>query len=314
MNVLISYFIDEPFGKNEECAQFGIDDVTTHFILSDITVPEQKYTFSFWIKSDTNGAINVKGQEIQTSEEWTRHVIKYTANSVDLIIQFMNEGTYYIYKPKLEEGDKATTWTPANEDVEESVENVQENIDTTNERVTTTESLIQQLSDSISMLVTDGNGTSLMTQTESGWTFSTQKIQDDINNTSNALNDLVNEVGNTDAVLSVLQQAVEDIETKTDYVNISTYTYTNDDGETVTEPCIELGESENEYKVLITNTQILFKVGSAVPTRINVDGLVTENITVENQLKQTHVSVDGYFIWSVRSNGNYGLQWKGGKR
>ena len=165
--------------------------------------------------------------------------------------------------------------------------------------------------ETISMLVTDGNGNSLMTQTDNGLTFSTAEIQEALNSISENLEALDNAYGYTEAVVSILKQAVDDIGEKTDYVNIGAYTYTNNEGENVTEPCVELGESDNDYKVLITNTQILFKVGSAAPTRINSEGLITENIIVKNELRQTNDAADGYYIWAVRENGNYGLQWKG---
>jgi hypothetical protein len=150
-----------------------------------------------------------------------------------------------------------------------------------------------------------------MTQTENGWTFSTSKIQSDINSVSENMGAIQDQLGSTEATVEVLQQAVSDIGAKTDYVNISTYTYTNEAGATVTEPCIELGESDNEYKLLITNTQILFKAGSAIPTRIDTDGLITENITVENELRHTHPAVNGFYVWAMDSDGSYGLQWKG---
>ena len=181
----------------------------------------------------------------------------------------------------------------------------------TQEELESASTTIKQLSDNISMLVTDGNGTSLMQQTESGWSFSTANIQSAINSASEQLNDLVHDLGSTDAVVSVLQQAVSDIGTKTDYINIGTYTITNEQGTAETVPCIELGESDSEYKLLVTNKQILFQVGSSTPTRIDTDGVVTENITVEYELRQKNKAVSGYWFWSVRANGNYGLQWKG---
>lgn len=178
-------------------------------------------------------------------------------------------------------------------------------------RMTAAESEIKQLANIIANLVTDGNGTSLMTQTADGWVFSTADIQKRIGDTSNSLADLVAGCESTDAVVAALQAAVDDIGKKTEYVTITTYTYTNDAGSTVTEPCIQLGETDSDYKLLITNTQILFQVGSATPTRIVTDGLETENITVENELRQTNKEADGYYVWAVRANGNYGLQWKG---
>lgn len=195
--------------------------------------------------------------------------------------------------------------------VNKEIQTLKDEDEATLEKVESNSSLIKQLSDSISMLVTDGNGASLMTQTDNGWTFSTTAIEAAVSGTSNSLKDLLESLGSTDAAVEILKQAVNDIETKTDYVNVSNYTYVNEQGVETTEPCIELGESENEYKLLITNTQILFKVGSNAPTKIRSDGLITENITVENEFRQTNDDINGFFIWAVRPNGNYGLQWKG---
>lgn len=71
-------------------------------------------------------------------------------------------------------------------------------------------------------------------------------------------------------------------------------------------PCIELGESDSDYKVLITNKAILFKEGSTAPTKIHDNTLVTNNVEVKSELRQNN------WAWSVRSNGNLGLTWKGG--
>lgn len=268
------------------------------------------------------------------TDNWVKTSFVYNVTDFDntnvyISILFRDAtGTIQYRHPKVEIGNKATDYTPAPEDfytktetdaaitvesekIELSVSAVRETADGHATRITEAESAIQQVSDSISMLVTDGNGTSLMTQTESGWTFSTSEIQSDVNRLSEALDALDKDLGSTDAVITVLKQTVDDIGVKTDFVNIGTHTYINDNGEEVTEPCIELGESDKDYKVLITNTQILFKVGSATPTRINASGLVTENITVENEWRQTNDAVDGCYIWVVRENGNYGLQWKG---
>lgn len=241
-----------------------------------------------------------------------------TAHKLLIYSTGATETVYLIDRLKLEKGNKATDWSPAPEDMAtaEDAENAQktadvanEKADTNSENITIAESEIKQLSDGISMLVTDGSGSSLMTQTENGWTFSTAKIQSDINNVSENMGTIQNKLGDTEATVGVLQQAVSDIGAKTDYVTISQYTYTNENGETVTEPCIELGEVDKPYKLLITNTQILFKVGSAIPTRINSKGLVTENITVENEFRLLNPAVNGYYFASVRANGNYGEQW-----
>lgn len=165
------------------------------------------------------------------------------------------------------------------------------------ERVSTAESLIEVLSENISMLVTDGNGTSLMTQTENGWTFSTAEIQSIINNTSEGLNDLTNEVGDVSGTVGILQQAVDDLGVLAEYVKITTYE---------DEPCIELGEGDSDFKLRITNTQMIFTEGSNVLAYFNNQSLHIKKAVVEDELQQ------GGFVWKVRSNGNLGLVWKGG--
>lgn len=161
----------------------------------------------------------------------------------------------------------------------------------------TVQSLIQQLTDSISMLVTDGNGTSLMTQTESGWVFSTEQIQNSINSVSESVTSLYSTVGDVDNTVSILQEAIDDIGAKTEYVHITTYE---------DEPCVELGEADSDFKLRITNTRMLFTEGSTVLAYFTNQSFHSKKVVVEEELRQ------GGFVWKVRSNGNLGLVWRGG--
>lgn len=158
------------------------------------------------------------------------------------------------------------------------------------------ETLIAQLKDSISMLVTDGNGTSLMTQTEDGWTFSTSDIQSSVNSISEALNSLTTNIGDIDNTVDILQQAVDDLGEIAEYVKIGTYE---------DEPCIELGEGDSDFKLRITNTRMIFTEGSVVLAYFNNQSLHIKKAVVEEELQQ------GGFVWKARSNGNLGLVWKG---
>ena len=199
---------------------------------------------------------------------------------------------------KLEIGNRATDWTPSPDDMATSDElaTVQSSAELTEARVTTAESLIQQLSDSIAMLVTDGNGESLMVQTENGWTFSTGEIQNAVDATSENLANLTDEMGSVNSTVGALQQAVNDLGILNDYVKIGTYE---------DEPCIELGESDSDFKLIITNTRIMFMEGSSVPAYINNQSLFIKKAVIEEELQQ------GEFVWKARSNGNLGLIWKG---
>ena len=199
---------------------------------------------------------------------------------------------------KVERGNKVTDWTPAPEDMATSDElaSVQSSADLTEERVATAETLIHQLSDSISMLVVDGNGQSLMTQTDTGWTFSTSELQSAVNDISENLSALTTEIGDVNSTVDVLQQAVDDLGIIGEYVQIGTY-----EGE----PCIELGESDSDFKLRITNTRMLFMEGTNVVAYISNQSLHIRKAVIEEELQQ------GEFVWKARSNGNLGLIWKG---
>ena len=93
------------------------------------------------------------------------------------------------------------------------------------------------------------------------------------------------------------QYSIEDLGQIGEYVHIGTY-----DGE----PCIELGETDSDFKLVITNTRILFMEGTSVPAYINNQSLHITKAVIEEEIQQ------GEFVWKVRQNGNLGLVWKGG--
>ena len=237
---------------------------TWTFTVPDNGTPYTKIMFRFDIHSDGNTS--------------------YTVNWWDL---------------KVERGNKDTDWTPSPEDMAtlKEVNHAQTTADEATAKAVNAETLIAQLSDSISMLVTDGNGTSLMTQTEDGWTFSTANIQNSVNKVSEDLNSLTQEVGSVDSAVNLLQQAVDDLGEIAEYVKITTYE---------DEPCIELGEGDSEFKLRITNTRMMFTEGSTVLAYFNNQSLHVKKIVVEEEFQQ------GGFVWKARANGNLGLVWKGG--
>jgi hypothetical protein len=79
------------------------------------------------------------------------------------------------------------------------------------------------------------------------------------------------------------------------------------------EPCIELGESDSDFKLIITNTRIMFREGTSTPAYVNNKALNIDKAIIENELQmgdEEDTSQSGVFIWKVRRNGNMGLQWK----
>lgn len=273
---------------------------------------EQTIRCHFYSPNTTTSSTSSTGQrgtgadgscDVTITTEWVRYWVKWTQTPAEtqkniIVGRTFDDTDIYIRAVKFEAGNIPTDWSPAPEDMATSDElaSVQSSSDLVETRVTTAETLIEQLTDCISMLVTDGNGESLMTQTANGWTFSTKEIQDIVDTTSENLNTLTNDVGDIDSAVGVLQQAVSDLGVISEYVNIGTY-----EGE----PCIELGETDSEFKLLITNTRILFMEGTGVPAYINNQSLYINKAVIEKELQQ------GEFVWKARNNGNLGLIWKG---
>lgn len=391
-NMLEASEVTNPFGESEECAKFTIVDLTQEFALVSTTKLTQTYTLSFWIKSDMESTIVAAGERFQTFTAWSKYSVTFQANKRDVVFIFENVGTYYIYHAQLEIGTKATDWTPSPEDVDEDINDAvdkantaQDTADEGKSRVEIAETLIQQLRDSIQMLVRNGDSETAMVQDENGWYFNIKTaIPDVAEKVSQDLETLRGEYDSTEALVSDLQTAVQDIGTKTTYVNITgvdtllveeqeitgsesldiqtvlvsgeTYRVIWDgveyecvaidnggsidlgymsgeidfpfrievDEEAVTvtpyvdedathtfsiyqiKPCIELGDTNSEFKVVITNTAIRFMEGSNVPAYINNQSLFINRAVIEEELEQ------GEFAWKARANGNLGLIWKGG--
>lgn len=226
---------------------------------------------------------------------------------------YVDNETGYLYRWELNED--VYSWERVKDgDINEAqnwADKAQSEIDAAEIRLSTAESSIEQLADSIKFLVTDENGETLMTQTSTGWTFDISKVQGDISKVQNDLSTLEGELGSTDAVVDALQKSVEELEVTGKYVRVIDYQ---------DEPCVEICKkveegdgTESVFRVLITSTRIMFMENDVSHTYIDGSGLVTDNITVENELVQKRDDVPGCFVWQVRANGNYGLMYRGGE-
>ena len=163
-------------------------------------------------------------------------------------------------------------------------------------RVSAAESEVLQLKDMFSTLIVDGNGASKMQQDSGKWQFSLADIESVLNANSQDIDTLNSNAEATETTLNGLKQAVSDIGVLCDYVIITSYNG---------QPCIELGEAENEFKVRITNTEIQFADGTTIPAYVNNKKLMIETAEIKGELQQ------GGFVWVKRANGNVGLIWRG---
>lgn len=191
----------------------------------------------------------------------------------------------------LEQAEQAETTAVTAQEVAETAQASADNADNAAAVVL---AQVTQFTDMLSSLVTDANGSSLMTQTAGGgWTFSMEAVQKAI--TSGAVN--IEELANALAVVK------GDIDTLADSLNL-TLSYVR-----ITElngqPCIELGETDSDFKLRITNTAIQFADGTVVPAYISNKKLMIRQAEVTEELRF------GNWIWKRRENGNFGLSWEG---
>lgn len=187
--------------------------------------------------------------------------------------------------------------TSSTKGLEHQIDNVRDTIDQNselvNKRFALTDELLAKLENCMSTLVRGDNGESLMVQTaDGGWTFSMAQYNDLTSSLSESVSALQEFTGSTDASVKILQDAVASLQESAEYVRITVW----DD-----EPCIELGEGDSDFKLMITNTRIMFLNGGMVPTYIDTTGLITQNITVNGEIRH------GNFRWVQRSNGHYSL-------
>lgn len=180
------------------------------------------------------------------------------------------------------------------QNAQEAAEGAQVSADSAVNTATMAMTHIQQLADMISTLVTDGNGSSLMTQTaDGGWTFSMAAIQEALESGAINLEQLAEALA---AANGDIEKLSESLGLVSDYVKITTWN---------NQPCVELGETDNEFKLRITNTEIQFVDGTTIPTYVTNKKLMIEQAEVKGELQV------GGFVWKARSNGNMGLIWKG---
>lgn len=313
------YFVKN--GRNR-AVTFSMEYYVESAITYGGTNPWIGFQLTVYRTADTGGTtqyMNWYGDQTfptDVTDKWvrysvTRYISDYDIDHMKLV--FINRdaiGTVKFRHPKIEFGTKATDWTPAPEDMatkaeaetaQDAADNALASCDSLETRVTTSESTIRQLADSISMLITDENGSSLMTQTSTGWTFNIGGIADTLSQTANGLTDVSGDIDGINSAITNLNGLLNDIADKTAYIIMTT----DDNGD----PCIELGKEDNDFKVRITNTSVDFLQGSSPIAWINNNSLYIEKAIVRNELQ---IGESPGFVWKTRSNNNMGLRWIGG--
>lgn len=293
----------------------------------------ETYTISFDIKVDVSGSFTVHvqngtglnqlinfGSVSIVANKWTRvsltgKVLSDTKSAQVIYfnvfgMQRMGAKTFKIANLKVERGNKATDWTPAPEDVQSGIDDAFNSANDANNKIDLitpdiefSKAQIEVLNKSISSLVVDQNGGSLMTQTPDGWQFNIGAIQTGLDKAMSDVTEIKGDISGVTDLANKTGELVNSIDKKTAYINMS------QDSEGA--PVLELGRKEGLFKVRITDTAIEFLEGSQKIAYITNRQLYIQSSVVTDEMK---IGATNGYIWKKRGNGNMGLRYVSGGR
>ena len=239
-----------------------------------------------------------------TNTEWQKWTGKFSANNEDVNgrrLLYAKDIQVVLFSPVADWAGIFLAKEVVDDTARDTANNAQDIAEANNDRISKAESSITQLADSISMLVTDGEGNSLMEQTSDGWRFNMSVFQDTLDEAIDNINDINGSIDQVDQTVENLKSLANDLSAKTAYIVMTT----DDTGA----PCIELGKEGNDFKLRITNTSVDFMQGTSRIAYISNKALYIETAIVKNELK---IGDGDGFIWRTRENGNMGLRWEVG--
>lgn len=274
---------------------------------------EDGTTTSFWpIIVGTSKGFSGTSDWVRLTGSYTfrSDVASVTLNRLWIGLESTSTGEVWVTGIKLEYGNKATDWTPAPEDMATTVavenaqtaaDNAQSTAIATETRVTSAELSIDAINNAITNLVIGDDGHTRMSVTEDGVFFDITTLETQLDDAAIALTELSGRSDVADKAIENLNSIAADLGEKTAYINMTT----DDSGN----PCIELGKSDNDFKVRITNTAVEFLEGSDKIAYVSNKTLYIERAIIKNELQ---IGEGTGFVWRKRKNNNMGLRWIGG--
>ena len=290
MNTLEAYSIESPSGKTEECAKFAIDDVENQFILSNIASVGQEYTFSFWIKSDTEGSVTVCDTTFPVTNEWSKYILTFVASEKDVSIWFDATVTYFIYHPQLEIGNKATDWTPAPEDADDKIGSAISDLNNDiNDQFAT-------IHENIADLIVDTDGIEA----------SVQDIKIDIDEISG-------QIISTQERISSLELTSEDMELRFQDINNNGVTrVATETGFTFDREGLTVDSTDSPTKTQVTPDGMTVYKKDAAGTQSEVLEATSEGVDATNLHAKTYLIIGGRSRFENYGSDRTGCFWIGG--
>lgn len=303
-----AYFHTNPemnFISAEEGQMFT---ASAYFYTTDAASINGPVYLGVWFNNSEGTSFAIEEIEIPFENgKWIKCIVTGTAPantaSVEFGVKTTEDGTFNIAKPKLERGNKATDWTPAPEDLDlsDALERTEENLEDlgnkVNEDLSEVRLSIDGFNNTISSLVVDGNGSSMMEQTEDGWRFDMSEYINGINDAKDKAYQAEKDVATISDNMTILQNDMSNVIKKTAYINLTT--------DETGSPCIELGRSDSEFKVRLTNTSLDFLDGTSKIAYVSNETFYIYQGIIKNNLQ---IGETNGFTFKTRSNGNMGLR------
>ena len=147
--------------------------------------------------------------------------------------------------------------------------------------------LIELMEDKLRTVIVDAKGQSMMEQKGGEWVFSMESILESLNTNASKVSELEESASQTESDMGNVQKVITELEKKTTRIRMGTL-----EGES----CIELGAEGSDFKLIITNTKILFMEGTEYPAYMTNQTMVIGKANVEKQLQV------GSLSWVKRAN------------
>ena len=245
------------------------------------------YTSYTWTKIKGEQGVGIPGTSSYTHIKYSNNGTTFTDDNGEEI------GSWIGILVDTNETDSSVfsdyTWKKFTDDVDSTLNDL-------DDRINNTVAEIIKLNDRLATLVTDENGYSLMQQNGDGWTFNIGGVTGNVDKVAGDLKDLSDTFNGIVSSVDGLSDAIDDLGEIASYVRV-----VQDNNQ----PCIELGKSDSDFKVKITNTDIKFMEGSTVVAYISNQALNIEKAVIKEEMQV------GGFAFKKRSNGNVGFMWKG---
>lgn len=190
---------------------------------------------------------------------------------------------------KAEKGNKATDWTPAPEDTDSAIDGVYDNISKVESKIT------QKYEAAIK--IAEGNITNSISEMYTTKNEFGEFVSGEFSNIKQDVNSVRTEIGS-------VETRVEEV--NGDLVNYQTLVATYMQ---FTEIGLEIGKSNSKFRALLDNEKLAFTQDNTIVSYISNNKMYITDAEILSRLTVGQAPL-GFWDWSQRSNGNFGLQWR----